>query len=233
MIIIPTADLRGSSVYAPADGRRRASEPLDAFSTYRTFASIGFRRMHLHQLDGDARTDLSDAFIAEFARDSSLELVVSAAQLPDDRLERLLEAGVGQFIVAADAGDIEEVARLADAFPDCLIVRADSGDETFGRRAGSRRRELDTIDLAAELSSLPIAGVAVHMLSPDGFLGCPLNVVEELVDISTAPVFCRTDVSTVGELRALEHIGVAATLLGASLYSGRLDVRALAQHFDS
>jgi len=189
--------------------------------------------MHLHALDGLNGTDLNDALIADFVREGSLEIVVSGLNLSDDRLERLLDAGVDQFIVEAEAGDIDGLARLADSFPDRLVVRADARDDGFARRTGSRRRDLDTIDLAGELSSLPIAGIAVQLLSSDGFPGCSPHLVEELVDVVTVPVFCRTEAGSIGELRALEHVGVAVALLGASLYSGSLDARAVAQHFDS
>jgi len=46
-------------------------------------------------------------------------------------------------------------------------------------------------------------------------------------------VFCRTEAASIGELRALEHLGIAATVLGSSLFNGRLDAQAVAHHFDS
>ena len=89
------------------------------------------------------------------------------------------------------------------------------------------------IDVANELSSIQIGGLAVHGLSFDGFSGASLGVIEDLVEASSVPVFCRTEASTVGELHALEHSGIAATLLGSSLFNGQIDAQAVAHHFDS
>jgi len=88
------------------------------------------------------------------------------------------------------------------------------------------------VDLANELSGLPLAGLAVHKLSSDGFPGAPLRFVEDLVEAADVPVFCRTEVTSIGELRALEDLGIAATVLGSSLFDGRLDAEAVAHHFE-
>jgi phosphoribosylformimino-5-aminoimidazole carboxamide ribotide isomerase len=40
-------------------------------------------------------------------------------------------------------------------------------------------------------------------------------------------------VMTMNDLRALEHRGVSAVVLGGVLYSGALDARAVAQEFNS
>ena len=89
------------------------------------------------------------------------------------------------------------------------------------------------LDLANDLSSIPIGGIFVHGLSSDGFPGAPLRFVEDVVEVSGLPVFCRTEATSVAELWALEHLGIAAALLGSSLYDGQLDAGTVAHHFDS
>ena len=235
MIVIPTAELRGSQVYAPAsfsDPSVRA--PVDPAAMIRTFSTLGFRLIHLYDVDADAGRDLNETVVAEIARETSVEVLVSGGELTEDRVDRLVEAGVTRVITGPGPNnDVESLARLADAFPGRLIVRADLGDPLFSRRAGKRPSASDMIDVANELASFQIGGLAVHGVSLDGFPGASLGVIEDLVEASSVPVFCRTEASTVGELRALEHSGVAATLLGSSLFNGQIDAQAVAHHFDS
>lgn len=234
MIVIPTAELRGSCVYTPASQQGAiARVPVDAAATHRAFTTLGFRQIHLYDLDADSGRDLNEALISEIARESTAEILVSGGPVSEDRLDRLIEAGVGQVILGrGDDDDEDSLARLADSFPGRLIVRADLADPLFNRR-GRRRLSSDMVDLANELASLPLAGLAIHGASSDGFQGAPLRFVEELVEASSVPVFCRTEAAGIGELRALEHLGIAATVLGYSLFNGQLDAQAVVHHFDS
>ena len=234
MIVIPTAELRGSFVYVPVAHQGATTRaPVDAGATHRAFSSLGFRQIHLYDVDADSGRDLNESLIAEIARESTAEILVSGGAVSEDRLDRLIDSGVSQVILGRGGDDDDDsLASLADSFPGRLIVRADLGDPWFNRRSG-RRRSADMVDLAEELASLPLAGLAVHGASSDGFQGAPLRFVEDLVEASSVPVFCRTEAAGVGELRSLEHLGVAATVLGYSLFNGQLDAQAVAHHFDS
>lgn len=235
MIVIPTADLRGLYVYAPASFSDPSARALvDPAVTVRTFSALGFRLIHLYDADADSGRYLNEPLVAEIARETSVEILVSGGELSEDRVDRLVDAGVGRIITCPGPdNDIELLARLADAFPGRLIVRVDLGDALFSRRAGRRPSASDMIDIANELTSLEIAGLAVHASSFDAFSGASLGVIEDLVEASSVPVFCRTEASSIGELRALEHSGIAATLLGSSLFNGQIDPQAVAHHFDS
>jgi phosphoribosylformimino-5-aminoimidazole carboxamide ribotide isomerase len=208
---------------------------IDASATHRAFATLGFRQIHLHDLDADSgRDQQNEALIAEIARDASIEVLVSGGSLSDDRVDRLMDAGVAYVIVGPQReDDIDTLGRIADSFPGRLIVRADFGDPLFTRRGTRRHDASDMIDLANELASFHIGGLAVHALSSDGFPGASLRCVEDLVEAATVPVFCRTESPTLGELRALEHLGVAAVMLGSSLFNGLLDARAVVHYFDA
>ena len=235
MIVIPTAELRGSLLYAPI-GTNGATPraPVDAAATHRAFTTLGFRQIHLHDVDAESNGEQNEGLIAEIARDAAAEVIVSGGSDSEDRIERLIDAGVSHVILGQrHDDDLGTLARLADSFPGRLIVRADLGDPLFGRRTSRRAVAADMVDLANELSSFPLGGLAVHGASSDGFQGAPLRLIEDLVEASSVPVFCRTEATSVGELRALEHVGVAATVLGSSLFSGQLDAQAIAHHFDS
>lgn len=234
MIIIPTAELRGSLAYAPSTQPGSASRtPVDVASTHRAFAALGFCQVHLHDLDADSGRDQNEVLIAEIAQNASVNILVSGGSFSVDRVDRLMDIGVSQLILGRRGdNDIDSLAGLADSFPGRLIVRADMANLLSGRRSGRHHSSSDMVDFANELSDLPLGGLAVHGLSSEGFPGAPLRFVEDLVEASTIPVFCRTEVTSVGELRALENLGIAATVLGSSLFDGRLDAEAVAHLFE-
>jgi len=235
MIIIPTAELRGSTLYPPGSHRATTARvPIDAIGTHRAFAAAGFQQVHLYDLDADSGRDLNETLIAEIVRDALLDVIVSGGSICEDRVERLLDAGVSQVIVClTEHDDIDSLAPLAESVPGQLIVRLDVGDAALSRPTRRRKSSAEMLDLANDLSSIPIGGIFVHGLSSDGFPGSPLRFVEDVVEVSSVPVFCRTEATSVGELWALEHLGIAAALLGSSLYDGQLDAGTVAHHFDS
>ena len=235
MIVIPTAELRGSLVYPPTGNHGAAARsPADAGATHRAFTSLGFRHIHLYDVDADSGRDQNETLIAEIARDAAAEILISGGALSEDRVDRLMDLGVSQVIVRqSDDDDRDALVRLADSFPGRLIVRADIGHTLFGRRSSRRLLAADMVDLANELTTLPLGGLAVDAASSDGFRDAPLGYIEDLVDVSSVPVFFRTEATSVGELRALEHLGIAAIVLGSSLFSGQLDAQTVAHYFDS
>ena len=99
MIVIPTAELRGSFVYAPAAQHGQTPRAaVDAANTHRAFAALGFRHMHLYDVDADSGRKQNEFLIAEIARDSALEVIVSGGAMSMDRVERLVDAGVSQVM---------------------------------------------------------------------------------------------------------------------------------------
>lgn len=236
MIVIPTAELRGSYVFPPAAlTSANALPPLDPAATHRTFAMLGFRQIHLHDVDADfGRDQVNETLIAEIARDSSIDVLVSGGALSEDRVDRLMDAGVAHVVLGPRrVDDIDTLGRVADSFPGRLIVRTDFGSPSLSRRGTPQHSAGDMIDLANELASFQIAGFVVYGSSAGGVPGAASGFIEDLVEAANVPVFCRTEVSTLGELRALEHLGIAAAMLGSSLFNGQLDAQAILHHFDS
>jgi len=58
-----------------------------------------------------------------------------------------------------------------------------------------------------------------------------LALLEDVAERCEFPVFASGGVSSMNDLHALEHRGIAAVLLGSPLHSGELDARAVAQEF--
>jgi len=59
-----------------------------------------------------------------------------------------------------------------------------------------------------------------------------LNLLEDLAEASAFPILTSTGVSSMNDLRALEHRGIAGVVLGSILYGGTMDPRAVAQEFN-
>ncbi len=85
---------------------------------------------------------------------------------------------------------------------------------------------------SASSRALPLGGLLVISTPADRSRGnVDLALLEDVADASDFPVFAAGGIATMNDLRALEHRGVSAVLLGAELHSGALEPRAVAQEF--
>jgi phosphoribosylformimino-5-aminoimidazole carboxamide ribotide isomerase len=93
---------------------------------------------------------------------------------------------------------------------------------------------LDILDLVDDLVGVPLGGLLVASTHLDGqHTNADLALLEDVVEACEFPIMSAGGVSAMDDLRALEHRGVAAAVLGSVLYSGALDPRAVAQEFSA
>jgi phosphoribosylformimino-5-aminoimidazole carboxamide ribotide isomerase len=121
---------------------------------------------------------------------------------------------------------------MTSLFPNELIVAADVRDRRIVTRGWARTLPRDILDAVAELNDLPLAGILVTAVHREGRLGgTDLPLMEDVAELSEAPVIASGGITTMNDLRALADRGVAATVIGMALYTGTLDPRIVAEEF--
>src|SRR5215213_7754749 len=91
---------------------------------------------------------------------------------------------------------------------------------------------VDILDVVEELSALPLGGLLVTAVHKEGQLGgTDLPLMEDVVESSTFPVYASGGVTSMQDLRALEHRGLAGAVIGMALYTGALDPVVVAGEF--
>jgi phosphoribosylformimino-5-aminoimidazole carboxamide ribotide isomerase len=83
-----------------------------------------------------------------------------------------------------------------------------------------------------ELNPLPLAGLLVTAVHREGQMqGTDLPLMEDVAESSRFPVYASGGVTTMQDMRALEHRGLAGVVIGMALYTGALDPIVLAGEF--
>jgi len=123
---------------------------------------------------------------------------------------------------------------MAARYPGQLIIAADVRGERVVTKGWAETSTLDVTDFVASLSALPLAGVLVTAVHKEGQMqGTDLWLMERVAEASAWPVLASGGVSSVDDLRALEHRGLAGAVLGMALYTGALDARHLVEEFSA
>ena len=232
MLVIPRVEIRGGLCVQPSGEEGIASTLGDPFAIARMWAMQGFRRIHLADADAIAGTGSNSALVDEIIRDGAIEVQVSDAAESSDRIEQVVTAGAVRVVVGPRG--LEEpdwLAGAAELYPGLLIVATDVRERRVVTRGWVRSMPVDVLDLVSELNGLPLGGLLVSPGSIDNGRAFDLSLLEDIAETSDFPVMADGGVSAMNDLRALEHRGVSAVLLGGALYSGELDVRHVAMEF--
>jgi len=235
MIAIPAVDLRGGKCVQLVGGDYDAEKIRldDPASVARDWVREGFNRLHVVDLDAATGRGRNDEVIREILRTAGAPVQVGGGVRDESRIERLLNEGAEYVVVGTRAVEDEDWRRdMAHQFPGRLIVAADVRERYVVTKGWATTSRLNVVDFVEELSVLPLAGVLVTAVHLEGKMeGTDLLLMEDVAEASAWPVFASGGVTSLDDMRALEHRGLAGAVLGMALYTGAIDPRRLAEEF--
>jgi phosphoribosylformimino-5-aminoimidazole carboxamide ribotide isomerase len=238
MIVIPAVDLREGACVQLVGGEYDAERVRleDPVAVARSWAQLGFRRLHVVDLDAATGRGSNAPLVEAIVRDGAVEAVqVGGGVRDEDAVERLLQAGATAVVVGTrGVEDPDWLAELADRYPGELILAADVRGRRVVTRGWARTLPRDVTDLVEELAGVPLAAVMVTAVHKEGQMqGTDLPLMEDVAEASRFPVYASGGVTTLNDLRALDERGVYGAVIGMALYTGVIDARALADEFGS
>ena len=235
MIAIPAVDLRDGACVQLVGGsfaqeKVRLENPVEVA---RSWEHYGFHRLHVVDLDAAMGHGSNIAVVRSLLFDSTVPVQVGGGVRSDELVEELLEAGASRVIVGTRALEEPEwLAELAARHPGEIIVACDVRERRVTTRGWAHTLPLDILDVVEEMNPLPLAGLLVTAVHREGLLqGTDLPLMEDVAESSNFPVYASGGVTTMQDLRALEHRGLAGVVIGMALYTGALDPVVVAGEF--
>jgi phosphoribosylformimino-5-aminoimidazole carboxamide ribotide isomerase len=235
MLVIPAMDVcDGACVQlVGGDYAQERVHLADPPAVARSWEHLGFRRLHLVDLDAALGRGSNERVVDDVLATSGADVQVGGGVRTDDQIEWLLDRGARRVIVGTRAlEDPAWLEEMADRFRHTLIVAVDVRDRRVVTQGWGRTLPDDVLDTVRELNWLPLAGVLVTAVHREGQLrGTDLPLMEDVAERSAAPVYAAGGIVTMDEIRAVADRGVAAAVIGMALYTHALDVRLVAAEF--
>ncbi len=235
MLAIPAIDLRDRHCVQLVGGDYsdesvRLDDPV---AVARRWVAAGFSRLHVVDLDAATGRGDNRDLVRDILRQITVPVQVGGGVRDDDAIAALLAEGADQVIVGTrgieDPSWLLEQAALA---PGRIILAADVRDRSVVSKGWTSRTALSLLDVITEVEDAPLAGLLVTAVHKEGKMeGTDLPLIEEAVRTSPWPVIASGGVGALQDLRNLEDRGVAAVVLGMSLYTEALDARVVAEEF--
>ena len=235
MIAIPAVDVRDGACVQLVGGSYAAERVRidDPRQVARDWASTGFRRLHVVDLDAATGAGANDDVIDAILDETEIMVQVGGGVRTSERIDELLAHGASRVVVGTRAFEEPDwIAEQAERYPGVLIVAADARDRRIAVRGWSRTLAIDVLDAILDLSTLPLAGALVTAIDVEGRLGGPdLDLIAAIVERTSLAVIASGGIASINDLRSLEERGAAAAVIGMALYTGALDARAVADEF--
>lgn len=235
MIAIPAVDLRDGACVQLVGGsfaqeKVRIENPVDVA---RSWEHYGFHRLHVVDLDAATGRGSNLPVVRSLLFDSGIPIQVGGGVRSGELVEELLEAGASRVIVGTRAIEEPEwIIELSARHPGEIIVACDVRERHVTTRGWAHTLPLDILDVLEELNSLPLGGLLVTAVHREGQMqGTDLPLMEDVAEASNFPVYASGGITTMQDLRALEHRGLAGVVIGMALYTGALDPVVVAGEF--
>jgi phosphoribosylformimino-5-aminoimidazole carboxamide ribotide isomerase len=238
MIAIPAVDLREGACVQLVGGsyaREHVRMP-DPVAVARRWIALGFRRLHVVDLDAATGRGSNAAVVAavlDATAGLEVEVQVAGGVRDEATIGRWLAAGARRVVIGTRA--LEEpdwLAAMAARFPDRILVAADARGRRLATRGWRHTLARGPIGAVRGFDALPLAGLLVTAVHREGRLaGTDLPLMRAIAAASRLPVIASGGITTMEDLRSLAACGIAGAVIGMAFYTGVLDARGALEEF--
>jgi phosphoribosylformimino-5-aminoimidazole carboxamide ribotide isomerase len=228
--VIPAVDLKSGRcvTLVGGDPSKRLAERPDPLAAAREWESRGASLLHVIDLDG--------AIDGLPANRQILMDIVDALEIPVqfgggirsvEAARDLLEGGVHRVILGTLAlrnpGTVGTLSR--EYGPGRIMVALDFRGGRVLTHGWSAATDASPIAAAVEYERLGAGSILHTNVEVEGRLrGLPLEPVRELVRAVNIDVVAAGGISTIGDILEIRSTGAAAVVVGAAIYTGRIDL---------
>ena len=211
------------------DQKTEYGEPIEMA---REFERIGFKRLHMVDLDGaKSKHIVNSKVLTQVTSETSLEVDFGGGIKTHTDIEAAFDAGAQMVTVGSIAVTQPNLFTwwLQKYGPDRMILGADVRNGKISINGWKEDSEEDLLPFLKKYVDAGVKNVLCTEISKDGTLGGPAfelyaNVMKKYPDLH---LIASGGVSCIEDIKALEAIGVPAVVFGKAIYEGKIDLREL------
>lgn len=224
MELYPSIDIRNGKCVRLVQGDfdRETIYEDDPVAIAKRYDDAGAKWIHVVDLDAARRQGSNRDLVVEIARSTNARVQVGGGITDTE----LLDAGVDRVVFGSYALSTPVAVRaFVELLPGRIVVAADHWDGEVRDHAWETATGLDIGDLVRVYNTAELGAFVITNVARDGMLEGPdVDRYRDLVELSVAPIIASGGVSSLDDIRALAHTGVAGVIVGKALYEGRFTV---------
>ncbi|MFS0783616.1 1-(5-phosphoribosyl)-5-[(5-phosphoribosylamino)methylideneamino]imidazole-4-carboxamide isomerase [Bacillus sp. 1P06AnD] len=231
--VYPAIDLRGGNcvrLYKGDYGQETvySSSPLDMASS---FSEQGAKWIHMVDLDGAKKGNaVNHKLVIEVAQKLPLSVQVGGGIRTEADIAFYLENGVSRVILGSVAVSNPSFAKeMLKRYPGRIVIGIDAKDGQAATHGWLKTSSVSAVELGKKLADEGADTFIFTDIATDGTLAGPnIAATKELAEETGASVIASGGISALKDLERLAGLteaGVAGSIVGKAIYSGRFTVK--------
>ena len=198
----------------------------------RQFESIGYRRLHVVDLDGaKSKHIVNGDILRSIHAETSLTVDFGGGIKTDEDMAKAFDCGAQMVTIGSIAvTDPDHCLRwLSQYGADHIILGADVRNGKISINGWKEDSEEDLLPFLRKYIDAGIRNVLCTEISKDGTLAGPAIALYQRVmrEYPTLHLIASGGVSSIDDIRALEAAGIPAVVFGKAIYEGRINMKEL------
>ncbi len=226
--IIPAIDIKEGKLVRLYRGEfdKLKEYDKDLIETATWFNDIGFKRLHVVDLDG-----------AEGGKPKNLDKILAIRKVFSREIEfgggirsfeaarSLLEEGIDYIVVGTLAvKQPREFEKILEHYPERVILSIDARHGRVAIGGWKEESALSPEELARRYDDTPVWGYLYTIIERDGSLeGVDVRPYREIKELVDKPVLASGGVSSLEDINRLYGV-VDGVVVGKAIYEGRIDI---------
>ncbi|MBP3248550.1 MAG: 1-(5-phosphoribosyl)-5-[(5-phosphoribosylamino)methylideneamino]imidazole-4-carboxamide isomerase [Prevotella sp.] len=211
------------------DQKTEYGEPLEMA---REFERIGFKRLHMVDLDGaKSKHIVNSKVLTQVTSETSLEIDFGGGIKSHEDIDIAFESGAQMVTVGSVAVTNPKLFTwwLQKYGPDRMILGADVRNGKISINGWKEDSDEDLLPFLQKYIDAGVRMVLCTEISKDGTLGGPaIDLYKRVLDkYPDLYLIASGGVSSIKDIRALENAGVPAVVFGKALYEGKIPLKEL------
>ena len=235
MEIIPAIDIIGGKCVRLTEGDYASKTEYETgpLEMAKMYASFGFKRVHLVDLDGAKLGKVVNWKVSEeIAKQTSLSIDFGGGVKTETEVEKILELGIDYVTVGSIAAkDPETFIRWIKKFGgDKFVLGADVRNNKIMTGGWLEETEIDIFDFIESYVQQGLVNIFCTDISKDGkLMGPSFSLYSEIIErFPTIKLIASGGVSSIDDLIELRKIGCAGAIVGKAIYENKISLQALA-----
>ena len=231
--LIPAIDIiDGSCVRLTKGDYDQKTVYGDPLEMARQFEQIGYRRVHVVDLDGaKSRHIVNDKILSRISSETSLTIDFGGGIKTDDDIGKAFEAGASMVTVGSVAVTNPEFLErwLKKYGAERIILGADVRKGFISINGWKEDSRQELLPFLKHYVDMGIKNVLCTEISKDGTLSGPAIPLYQSV-METYPhlhLIASGGVSSMDDIKELEAAGIPAVVFGKAIYEGRINLKEL------
>lgn len=208
----------------------------DPVALARRFEQLGFRRLHLVDLDGArSRHVVNDDVLRRISQETQLIVDFGGGVKTDEDIQKAFDAGAAMVTVGSIAVTEPDVfLRWMETYgAERMILGADVRDGYISINGWQEESQQRLPDFLSRYMKAGTRHVLCTEIGCDGMLQGPaIGLYREMMEAHPdCHLIASGGVSSIQDIRNLQEAGIPAVVFGKAIYEGRIDMEELAVEF--